>query len=258
MRKKLALLSKSDLIDLADFSHNIGRVQSLPAAEAVLLSIFSMIPLQSLVCLVARWNPRQGLLAVGKILSIRYPSEWLQLYERNRFDRIDPVLRCHFDRYRPQIWSRTFGAVRSEGEKGFIRASAEHGLVEGVTGGMPFSSGDASLFSFSGAELGGVNRHQVMVENLVSVLHHFMWQWLGKESTATDSPDGVSLTAREREVLFWIASGKTTWEAARIIQITERTASFHLSNAMRKLNVRNRAHAVAQALSLGFLRGPFL
>lgn len=59
------------------------------------------------------------------------------------------------------------------------------------------------------------------------------------------------LSSREREVLRWASAGKSNWEVAQILNISERTVKFHLRNIYRKLGVNNRSHAVAEALRLG-------
>ncbi|WP_159948061.1 helix-turn-helix transcriptional regulator [Rhizobium sp. 18065] len=56
------------------------------------------------------------------------------------------------------------------------------------------------------------------------------------------------LTPREIETLSWVAAGKSYWEIAVILGITERTVRFFMSNARRKLNVVTNAQAVAEAL----------
>jgi PAS domain S-box-containing protein len=61
----------------------------------------------------------------------------------------------------------------------------------------------------------------------------------------------AGLTKREREVLTLIASGLQSEEiAARLFLATE-TVKSHAHNAMRKLGVHTRAHAVAVALVTG-------
>ena len=69
---------------------------------------------------------------------------------------------------------------------------------------------------------------------------------------------GVTLTARETECLKWTAEGKTTWEIATIMGISERTVIFHLQNVMHKLNVSNRSHAVARAVAQQIISPDYL
>ena len=65
-----------------------------------------------------------------------------------------------------------------------------------------------------------------------------------------NSPDRPALTPKELEVLDWIRQGKTTWEIAKIQEISERTVKFHAANILRKLDATSRSHAVAKALEL--------
>jgi len=61
------------------------------------------------------------------------------------------------------------------------------------------------------------------------------------------------LSHRQKECLRWAAQGKTSWETAQLLRITERTVNFHLQKAYVRLNVHTRAAAVAAALKTGEL-----
>jgi LuxR family transcriptional regulator of spore coat protein len=63
------------------------------------------------------------------------------------------------------------------------------------------------------------------------------------------------LSERELECLEWVSFGKTSWETALILGVSERTINFHLLNAARKLNVYGRQAAVALALRQNLLHG---
>lgn len=58
----------------------------------------------------------------------------------------------------------------------------------------------------------------------------------------------VRLSGRESECLRWASIGKTSWETACILGVSERTVNFHLGNTFAKLNVNNKQAAVAQAI----------
>ena len=58
---------------------------------------------------------------------------------------------------------------------------------------------------------------------------------------------GESLTAREREVLRLIADGLSNKEISQTLKITVRTADFHVSNILRKLEVISRVEAAVWA-----------
>ena len=53
------------------------------------------------------------------------------------------------------------------------------------------------------------------------------------------------LSARERDVLQWVARGKTNAEIATALYISESTVRKHLQNSYEKLGVSSRTAAVA-------------
>lgn len=58
------------------------------------------------------------------------------------------------------------------------------------------------------------------------------------------------LSPREFEVLHWLKRGKTSWEIAQILGISERTVNYHINNILRKLDATNRSQAVSEAANL--------
>jgi len=65
------------------------------------------------------------------------------------------------------------------------------------------------------------------------------------DGTAADLP----LTAREREVLHWLAGGKTDRDIGEILGISPRTVHKHLQRIYEKLGVETRTAAVMRVLS---------
>ncbi len=62
--------------------------------------------------------------------------------------------------------------------------------------------------------------------------------------------DQLSLTGRESEVLFWVANGKTSKEAAEILSMSPRTVDKHMEQVFTKLGVENRTAAAGVALRI--------
>ena len=69
----------------------------------------------------------------------------------------------------------------------------------------------------------------------------------------------LGLTPRESEVLGHLAAGRTDREIADALFISKKTASVHVSNILRKLEVTNRIEAgkIGQANGLGYERSDF-
>lgn len=65
---------------------------------------------------------------------------------------------------------------------------------------------------------------------------------------------GTPLSLRELESLRWISLGKTSWETAAILGVSEHTVNFHVRNVCSKLQAPNRQAAVAAALHRGLLK----
>ena len=64
-------------------------------------------------------------------------------------------------------------------------------------------------------------------------------------SSGHDEPVVPSLTAREREIMSYVATGATNSQIARCLAISEATVKTHLKHIARKLNTSSRAAAVA-------------
>lgn len=72
-------------------------------------------------------------------------------------------------------------------------------------------------------------------------------------SATSEVDDTPYLTPREREVLLWAARGKSAWETAQLLGLSEKTIKFYLRNASSRLNTKNKTHAVATSLILGLI-----
>jgi LuxR family quorum sensing-dependent transcriptional regulator len=57
----------------------------------------------------------------------------------------------------------------------------------------------------------------------------------------------ATLSGREREVLTWVADGKTAWQIGELLQISQRTVEWYIQQAVQKLGARNRMQAVVIA-----------
>jgi len=64
------------------------------------------------------------------------------------------------------------------------------------------------------------------------------------------------LTPREEEILGWLGQCKDGPTVALILGIGSKTVEYHLANAMRKLEVNNRAELVREAIRLGLCECP--
>jgi DNA-binding CsgD family transcriptional regulator len=62
------------------------------------------------------------------------------------------------------------------------------------------------------------------------------------------------VTAREVEILQWVRDGKSNQEIGDILAISPLTVKNHVQKILRKLDVQNRAQAVARGIALQIIR----
>lgn len=81
-----------------------------------------------------------------------------------------------------------------------------------------------------------INGLNVLLSNLDQNLRRILSEYLF-------SP--AKLSARERQVLRWCCQGKTSFEIAKILQLSEFTVNNYFANLTKKLGAANRSQAIA-------------
>ena len=74
-------------------------------------------------------------------------------------------------------------------------------------------------------------------------------------SSAPGEHSPKQLSTREREVLNWLASGRSAREVSLALAISVYTVRAHVRNILQKLGAVNIPHAVARAFQTGILPG---
>ena len=75
------------------------------------------------------------------------------------------------------------------------------------------------------------------------------------EQIDTSAPqEFAALTAREREILDWIARGETNAQIAHCLRIAEKTVRNHVTSVFSKLGAQHRAQAIVMARKAGLGR----
>jgi DNA-binding CsgD family transcriptional regulator len=62
-----------------------------------------------------------------------------------------------------------------------------------------------------------------------------------------------SLSARELEIVRWTAQGKTSFEIAHILTLSDHTVNSYMNKAIKKLDCVNRTQLVAKAIRLNLI-----
>lgn len=183
-----------------------------------------------------------------------YPQEWVEHYDRNSYLQIDPVMLDAPSRSAPMFWgTQEHRKTVSPRQKAFLNEAAEAGLRQGSSIPIHAAGGEFGLVSVAidapprqFAALMRNHQHQL---HLLSLYYH---AHAAEHFSGSESPE-ISVTSRERECLLWSALGKSSWEISEILKISEATVHFHMQNAMRKLEVYSRSHAIVKAVMLGII-----
>jgi LuxR family transcriptional regulator, activator of conjugal transfer of Ti plasmids len=181
-----------------------------------------------------------------KLIS-NYPAAWTSHYLARRYEEIDPVIDKAAQSREPfqwgcEYWYRQPGAQQIR----FLEEAAHFGIRCGFTIPIHDPSSRIAAVTFAADDQHAkfarcVERHQALLQLLAILFHSRARFTLAPERSVT----GIVLSPREYECLEWAAKGKSAWEIGCMLNISRRTAAFHLDNAKSKLGVRTISQAVA-------------
>jgi LuxR family quorum sensing-dependent transcriptional regulator len=179
------------------------------------------------------------------LLANRLPFGWLKLYQEQQFMHDDPSLRhCRRTR-RPYRWFKDalYDADREPRALEVVQRAFDFGLLDGIV--VPVASGGNQVGHvwMGGTTVSLPEGHQPALH--LMALYAFDRVRCLHQKYPEERP---SITPREREVLKWVAVGKSAWEIGEILNISKRTVDEHTQTASRKLGAVNRAQAVAIAI----------
>ncbi|WP_097458685.1 LuxR family transcriptional regulator [Mangrovitalea sediminis] len=183
-----------------------------------------------------------------------YPDAWADRYREQHYLKIDPLLQHCSRSTLPILWHERRQPDTKKAARMFDEAR-QHGLATGVAFSIHGINREHSVFSLAIANTRPQDKRDLVRQIgsaylLLVHLHEAVRRLAFPEDAALGH---VELTARERESLLWVSSGKTSWEIAQILGISENTVTFHINNAKRKLDANSRAQAAAKALAAGLI-----
>ncbi len=238
------MLAKKNLGAVLDLANQSLTAANEDQLRKLLDNLSGIIPFEAAIMCLASCNE-------GRVKSIRgllnhsFNNEWLKIYKENNYIYADPVVNFAFESYQPFEWRSVCTSVAGAKTKEFFARANKYGLHNGLAFACntPRHRSVSTFIALSIKDKNVIRQHKATLNYLLPHLHEAYSQIKG-------SPQALSceLTPREREILNWVREGKSTWDISMITAITERTVKFHLYNVFTKLNVSNRAHAVAKAM----------
>lgn len=244
-------LSKKDLVLAIEIINESLYCQTEGQLELLMGRFSELLPFQaSLSCVFRRKNP-ESVISLIRIINFNYPVDYLEkLHQRNLLLK-NPVLLENikifslqdslYNLQQQNSLNTHHELVSLVDDYRFYRAqeevSREMGDLHPVAG---------SFFCYHRLALCARTK-----EVLKLVIPHFHEALKRIETSSNRKTD--KLTNREKIVIQWLKEGKTTWDISVILNISQRTVKFHVSNILRKLDAVNRTHAVAKAMDQGII-----
>jgi LuxR family transcriptional regulator, quorum-sensing system regulator BjaR1 len=242
-----------------DFIEDVERHATVDSVMDAMVREFGRFGFETLI-LTGLPNPEQNLeeqmgrdtvLAAVKawpVLAKRLSPEWCELYTRNQYIRVDPVARLCHRTVNPFEWSEApYDSENEPRSAEVMQRATDFRMSRGFIVPIHGIAGDEACVSLSGQHLDLNIRSK-------PAIHLMAMYAFDRVRRLIAPPKAVrKLTARQREVMAWSASGKSAWEIGAIIGITQRTVEEHIAMACRKLGATNRTQAVAVSIREGLI-----
>lgn len=185
------------------------------------------------------------------VLLRKWPAGWFEIYTREDYVRVDPVIRLCRSTAQPFEWSEApFDREREPRAGEVMDRATDFRMRNGFCLPVHGINGYEACFSMSGVDLDLTSRTKPAI--------HLMAMYAFERARQILDPrpreDANLLTPREREALMWAAAGKSAADTGDILGITARTVTAHIVSACRKLEATNKTQAVARALQYRLIR----
>lgn len=197
---------------------------------------------------------RKGLQSVSLQQGLVYhsfPPDWVDHYVEQGYFEIDPIINQAPLQHDPYFWSDIERLVTlTDRQKQMMREFGEFGIPDGVS--IPIFTAKGNIAYFG---LGTKKRKSDFARETITELRyicdhtHATYRRLG----GPDRPETVVLSPREKEVLYWIAQGKSNSVIATILEISDHTVDTLVRRCFSKLGVTNRVSAALKGVCAGLV-----
>ena len=181
------------------------------------------------------------------LLANRLPAGWLELYNDQRLVHADPSIRHCNRMVRPYRWFKEapYDPEREPRAVEVVQRARDFGLLDGLVIPIACPAGNVGHVWMGGRTI-ELPKSELAAIHLMALYAFDRVRRLQPNFPA--AVERASLTAREREVIKWIARGKSSCDIGEILAISKRTVEYHALSAYQKLGAANRVQAVMIAL----------
>lgn len=183
----------------------------------------------------------------GHAVACDYPDEWMEHYFSKKYQNIDPVITEALRSARPFLWD---DLPIDSAQAVLMNEAKDVGLLEGV--GLPIHNANGEVAALGLASSDG--RVDISA-NRLALVHAYAFQFHNAytHKLAKEESPRILLTAKESEVLHWMAEGKTLSDIGDIMCLSEDAIRYYLKSLYGKLGANQRTLAVIKAIRYGLL-----
>ncbi|WP_431224374.1 helix-turn-helix transcriptional regulator [Serratia sp. L9] len=187
---------------------------------------------------------------------------WFEIYKKNNFQFIDPVLITAANRVTPFPWDENIKVKSGVKFSKLFEAAKEHDVVNGYTFILHDAHNNLVVLSFlldnpSADKIEEIEKNKDKLQMLLMTTHEeltTLYQELNSPAYFDKINDKEIFSARENEVLYLASMGKSYQEIAQILGVKLTTIKYHMGNAVQKLGVTNAKHAIRLGVELQLIR----
>lgn len=186
-------------------------------------------------------------------LRSNYSKEWRNTYDNTKLGYVDPTVSHCMKSTIPLLW--TPECFARPAQKNMYEEATSYGLRSGIIFPIHGPNGEFGMMSFVSEQLSNPASRKDLMQFLptLSIIRDYVFE-SSKKFITTPEEVKIVLTPRENEVVKWTVAGKSSWEISMILNCSESTVNFHLSNIRQKFNVNTKQQAIIKALKLGIIQ----
>jgi DNA-binding CsgD family transcriptional regulator len=173
-------------------------------------------------------------------------------FQQHELFNSDPVVLRSRSATEPFVWDLSIYEAGNPVHEQLLALRAAAGSTRGICIPVPEAFHGRSVLYLSGvnfdASSGTILALQLLTEHFAARAYAIGGSGeKGGKQTSGNLHSG-ELSPRERQVMGWIAFGKSSREVATIMTISEHTVNDYIASCVLKLNASNRTEAVLRAL----------
>ncbi len=211
-----------------------------------------IFPHGKLICGIGRLGKHGAHLQ--HVMGCNFPDEYVQTLQRPDGLISSPIIVRWLKERQPILFEPDCEEIIKSAPPGWLDTFHRFELVNLAAHGLfDADRHTASYFSFSCVP-GPLNqRHVHLLKLIVPHLHVALTRVVSNprfKKRRAAIQQQIKLTQREREVLQWMSNGKSNWEIAQVIGLSESTVKNHVHRIFGKLQANTRAQAVVKAINV--------